>query len=84
MVSISQSFYHPWKAYVDGARVPLWRANHAFQALQVPAGKHRVWLRYEDRMFRLGASISGALVLLLVLFVAISPNCRRAFLPFRS
>lgn len=60
IVSISQSFYHPWKAYVDGAPVPLWPANHGFQALQIPAGEHHVQVRYEDRMFRLGLFISAA------------------------
>jgi hypothetical protein len=58
IVVIAQAFYHPWKARVDGARVPLWRANHAFQALQVPAGRHRLELAYEDRNFRAGALIS--------------------------
>ena len=35
------------------------RANQAFQALEIPAGKHEVVLKYEDRMFRLGVVISG-------------------------
>jgi hypothetical protein len=67
VVSISQAYYRPWKAYVDGATVDLWRANRAFQAVAVPAGEHRVQLRYEDRMFRLGAMISGISLALLLL-----------------
>lgn len=59
LVVIAQSFYHNWHAYVDGKPVPLWRANHAFQALQIPAGQHDITLRYEDRMFRIGAMISA-------------------------
>jgi hypothetical protein len=47
-------------AMVVGARVPLLRANHAFQALEVPAGQHRVELVYEDRMFHAGCVISLA------------------------
>ncbi|HUA68655.1 MAG TPA: YfhO family protein [Candidatus Saccharimonadales bacterium] len=58
LVVIAQAYYHDWHAYVDGKPVPLLRANHAFQALQVPAGQHEVTLRYEDWMFRLGAVIS--------------------------
>jgi hypothetical protein len=65
LVVIGQSFYHPWAAFVDGARVRLWRANHAFQALVVPAGKHRVEVVYQDRRFDLGALISGATLLAL-------------------
>jgi hypothetical protein len=58
IVSIAQTYYHPWHAYVDGMRVQLWRANEAFQAVEVPAGKHRLNLVYEDSVFRWGAVVS--------------------------
>ncbi len=58
MVVVANSFYQPWNAYVDGKRTTLWRANYAFQALEVPAGKHEVRVIYEDGMFRLGMVIS--------------------------
>ncbi len=59
MVVIAQTYYPAWKAYVDGKKTALWRANYAFQALQVPPGRHRVELRYEDDSFRLGTILSG-------------------------
>ncbi|MEK7706778.1 MAG: hypothetical protein AAB380_02135 [Verrucomicrobiota bacterium] len=37
----------------------LLRANQAFQALEIPAGKHEVVLKYEGRTFRLGVVILG-------------------------
>ena len=55
---IAQSFYHRWKATVDGQPAPILRANHAFQAVQVPSGEHRVELVYKDTPFRKGACIS--------------------------
>ncbi|MDB6124148.1 MAG: hypothetical protein JWQ71_3141 [Pedosphaera sp.] len=58
MVVIAQAYYHPWQAYVDGKPTRLWRANHAFQALEVPAGKHRVEVVYKDKMFLAGTLIS--------------------------
>jgi hypothetical protein len=58
MVVVAQAYYHPWRAYVDGQPVSLWRANHAFQALEVHAGQSRVKLVYEDRLFFWGAVIS--------------------------
>ena len=58
LVILSQTFYHPWRAEVDGHPTTLWRANHAFQALEVPAGTHQVKLVYEDYFFRVGALIS--------------------------
>jgi hypothetical protein len=63
MVVVAQAFYHPWHAYVDGKPTPLWRANHAFQALAVPAGKHQIRLVYEDRGFIYGSIISLAAML---------------------
>jgi Bacterial membrane protein YfhO len=59
MVVVAQSYYHPWRAYVDGQATALWRANDAFQALEVPAGKHRVSLVYEDKLFFAGCVVSA-------------------------
>lgn len=73
---VSQSYYPDWKAYLDGRPARLWRANYAFQGLEVPTGTHQVLLRYEDNSFRLGAFLSGiGLLALLVLW------CRE---PFRN
>jgi hypothetical protein len=58
MVVVAQSYYHPWRAYVDGHATPLWRANYAFQALEVPAGRHQVTLVYEDQLFIFGCVLS--------------------------
>jgi hypothetical protein len=58
LVVVSQSWYPVWKAYIDGKPAKLWRANYAFQALQVPAGKHNVELRYQDRAFQAGTVLS--------------------------
>jgi hypothetical protein len=55
---MAQSFYHNWRACVDNRPVPLLRANHAFQSVVVPAGRHQVSLVYGDRLFHLGAAIS--------------------------
>ena len=63
MVVIAQAYYHPWHAYVDGQATTLWRANYAFQALEVPAGSHRVEIIYQDARFRAGAIISLASLL---------------------
>ncbi len=59
LVVIAQTFYHPWRASIDGRSVPLLRANHAFQAVQAPEGHSRIILHYQDRRLSLGAAISG-------------------------
>src|SRR5207249_73450 len=58
LVVVSQTFYHHWKAYIDGRPVPLLRANLAFQAMVVPAGKHHLKLIYRDSNLVIGAVIS--------------------------
>jgi hypothetical protein len=58
LVVIAQSYYPAWRARVDDVPVKIWRANYAFQALEVPAGTHQIVLTYVDQGFRLGAVIS--------------------------
>ena len=58
LVVVSQTYYHDWRAYVDGQETPVLRANHAFQAIQVPPGRHHIRLAYEDRAFETGAAVS--------------------------
>ena len=65
---IAQTYYPAWKAYLDGKRVKLWRANFAFQAVEVPAGSHEIELVFEDTRFRAGAFLS-AIGLVTCLFI---------------
>ncbi len=58
LVVIAQAFYHPWRATVNGQSATILRANHAFQAVPVPAGKSTVRLEYVDRRFHLGVALS--------------------------
>jgi hypothetical protein len=60
LVVVAQTYYHDWRAEIDGQPAPLLRANGAFQALQVPAGTHKIHLAYVDRAFETGAAISIA------------------------
>jgi len=62
LVVVAQSYCAGWRATIDGKDAPLLRANHAFQALEVPAGRHQVRLAYRDRGF-----LSGSLISLLTL-----------------
>ncbi len=79
LVVVAQAFYHPWKAYVDGKPARLWRANYAYQALEVPAGRHQVLLVYQDTGFDIGVVISlGAIAACLLAWF----RGRRDPLPF--
>ncbi len=72
LVVVAQTYYHNWQADIDGRPTTIFRANHAFQAVQVPAGKHQLHLFYQDRAFQIGAAIS----------VAMWINCLAALLLF--
>jgi len=64
------TYYPGWRAYRDGAQVPVRRANYAFRAVDVPAGTHRVEFRYQPRSFYLGLAVT-ALSLVMGLFVMV-------------
>ena len=74
----SQSAWKGWRAYVDGRRVQMRFANHAFLGVFVPKGRHHVKLQYLPESFTRGRNISfttlGALVI-----AAIFPSARRRF-----
>lgn len=77
MVVVAQTFYHNWRASVDGVPTKLWQANYAFQAVEVPAGEHRVRLVYEDMMFKWGTIIS--LSTLTLCFIALATSKQKTF-----
>jgi len=74
---VAQTYYHDWRAYVDGHPVPLLRANHAFQVVQVPGGKHHILLLYQDSAFHRGALVSSAAWLVCLLALLIPLRRRR-------
>jgi hypothetical protein len=60
-------FYPGWTATLDGAPAPILRANFAFQAVPVPAGRHALRLEYRNPWVGTGAAASaGTLAALLV------------------
>lgn len=76
LVVVSQSYYHSWRAYVDGHSTPLLRANYAFQAVAVPTGRHQLRLAYEDRAFHVGLLISGFSVAFCLAWWCLTPKPR--------
>ena len=69
LLVVTDTWYPGWRASVDGRPATLWRADHAFRAVTVPAGRHEVELRFVPRSVLAGAlvsALSAALVLALV------------------
>ena len=73
---VGDAVQHGWQATVDGRAVPLVPADHALVAVPVPAGTHVVTLAYRPPGQALGAGVSVASVLVLVL-AAVLPGWRR-------
>lgn len=76
LLVLSQTYYHPWRAYVDYRPTQIFRANYAFQAVEVPAGHHAVRLVYQDRLFQVGAVTSAAT--LAVCLLSLFPVTRKS------
>ncbi|MEK7497531.1 MAG: YfhO family protein [Patescibacteria group bacterium] len=58
MLFVSDTFYPGWKAYINGAEVKIYRANHAFRAVVVPEGEYRLSFEYHPNSFYNGIKIS--------------------------
>jgi hypothetical protein len=63
VMSVTRHKY--WKATIDGAPTRLEPANIAFQALRIPAGRHRVRMKYSNPLVSVGGLISVASILAL-------------------
>jgi uncharacterized membrane protein YfhO len=72
-----------WRAYIDGRRVEMQRANHAFLGLYVPRGRHTIRLVYLPRSFVLGRVITFV-TLLAIAVVALLRKLRQLFLERRD
>ncbi len=56
----SEVFYPGWRAWVDGRERSLVLTNGAFRGLPLPAGRHRVRMRFAPRMLWYGLAVSAA------------------------
>ena len=66
---VTEGYDPGWRAWVDGAPAPVWRANAIFRAVPVGEGDHRVEMRYRPPSVAwgaaasvLGAALAGVLI----------------------
>ncbi|MEW6363064.1 MAG: YfhO family protein [Acidobacteriota bacterium] len=57
LVVVNESYYPGWKATVDGASVPVHRANGLVMAVPVGVGEHRLRLRFQPRSLQVGLAM---------------------------
>ena len=65
-VVITDAAWKGWRAFIDGRRVPLHRADAAFLSVIVPKGRHTVRVVYWPSSFVQGRAISIATLVLLL------------------
>ena len=63
---LSQQEFPGWRAFIDGRGVPIHRAQHLFQAVEVGRSDKVAEFIYEPRSFRLGLFLSLVSAMLLV------------------
>lgn len=64
---LADSFYPGWKAFLDGRETKIYRADHLFRTVQLPAGQHDVRFVFEPESFASGVRLSGLTLVILVL-----------------
>lgn len=60
LLVLADVWFPGWRAFVDGAEVPVLRTNYVTRGVVLPPGRHRVEFRYEPRSYTLGAALSLA------------------------
>ncbi|MBI4246936.1 MAG: hypothetical protein HY614_07075 [Candidatus Rokubacteria bacterium] len=63
VVVLNDTYFPGWVATVAGASAAIHRANHALRAVAVPAGVHDIEFTYKPLSVRLGAGLSLAAAL---------------------
>jgi len=63
---LTDTCYPGWRAYVDGEEASIIRANLLFRAISLSAGQHRVEFSYEPASVKVGAAVSSATLLAIV------------------
>jgi hypothetical protein len=58
LLVLSDTYYPGWKAFVNGKKTKIHRANYNFRAIPLPAGTHRVEFVYDPISFKLGAGVT--------------------------
>jgi hypothetical protein len=65
-LTVAQTYYPGWKAYVGGKETPVERNEQIFQQVDMPAGEHNVVLSFEPGSVRAGYWLAAFGMLLVI------------------
>ena len=79
VVVFSEIFYPGWQATIDGQSVDIARANYILRAVNVPAGKHTVEMRFDPKSLHVteGIAYSGLALLIIGAIAGLWIYCRK-------
>jgi hypothetical protein len=55
---LNDTYFPGWKAFIDGKKTKIYRANYNFRAVPLSVGTHRVEFIYDPMSFKLGAGVT--------------------------
>jgi hypothetical protein len=87
LVVFSEIYYDKgWNVYVDGEKMPYFRANFVLRAMVVPAGQHEITWKFEPAAYYTGGTISAivSVIILLIFFAALGNELKDKLLPSRQ
>ncbi len=69
---VFSEIYYPkgWDVYLDGKKVPYFRADYVLRGMVVPAGIHKIEFKFQPKAWRVGEPISFIFSVLLLLLLA--------------
>ncbi len=65
---LSDSYYPGWKAYVDGSRTKIYRADYILRAVHLKPGRHIIKFTYDPFSFKMGAIITLLTAVIIAIF----------------
>lgn len=80
--AVFSDIYYPagWNVYIDGKKDEIIRVNYLLRGVKIPAGEHKIEMKFEPRSYYLGNAITrwSSILMMLILVGAIAFEIRKS------